>query len=154
MVASTNGRPRNLRATRGSSNGRKEAPDCPVCTGQCPVRQWAWSCNGRLCLFWKEIVHQTVYRTCPVAHLWGTDIPRVHWKDKRPHERPKSPINRKVTPSWAWGGTISKADRRKARSVQARMAPRRRASDHNRRSDFPALEPRTTEPGEDKSAKS
>jgi hypothetical protein len=42
--------------------------------------------------------------------VWGTDIPRVHWKDKRPHERPKGPINRKVTPSWAWGGTISKAD--------------------------------------------
>jgi hypothetical protein len=42
--------------------------------------------------------------------LWGTDIPRVHWKDKRPHEWPKGPINRKVTPSWAWGGTISKAD--------------------------------------------
>jgi hypothetical protein len=35
-------------------------------------------------------------------HLWGTDIPRVHWKDKRPHERPKSLINREVTPSWAW----------------------------------------------------
>jgi hypothetical protein len=32
-VASANGRPRNLRATRGSSNGRKETPDCPVCTG-------------------------------------------------------------------------------------------------------------------------
>jgi hypothetical protein len=30
--------------------------------------------------------------------LWGTDIPRVHWKDKRPHESPKGPINRKVTP--------------------------------------------------------
>jgi hypothetical protein len=34
--------------------------------------------------------------------MWGTDIPRVHWKDKRPHERPKSPINREVIPSWAW----------------------------------------------------
>jgi hypothetical protein len=44
------------------------------------------------------------------TNVWGTDIPRVHWKDKRPHERPKGPINRKVTPSWAWGGTISKAD--------------------------------------------
>jgi hypothetical protein len=67
-VASANGRPRNLRATRGSSNDRKEAPDCPVCTRQCPVRQRARSCNGRICLFWKEIVHRTVYRTCPVAH--------------------------------------------------------------------------------------
>jgi hypothetical protein len=42
--------------------------------------------------------------------LWGTDIPRVHWKDKRPHERPKGPINRKVILSWAWGGMTSEAD--------------------------------------------
>jgi hypothetical protein len=48
-VASANCRSRNLRATRGSSNGRWGAPDCPVCTGQCPVRQRARSCNGRLC---------------------------------------------------------------------------------------------------------
>jgi hypothetical protein len=32
-VASANGRPHNLHTTRGSSNGRKRAPDCPVCTG-------------------------------------------------------------------------------------------------------------------------
>jgi hypothetical protein len=32
-VGRANGRPRNLRATRGLANGRKEAPDCPVCTG-------------------------------------------------------------------------------------------------------------------------
>jgi hypothetical protein len=57
------------------------------------------------------------------SHLWGTDIPRVHWKDERPHERPKSPINREVTPSWAWGGATSEADRHKAGLVQARMAP-------------------------------
>jgi hypothetical protein len=61
-------------------------------------------------------------RSAAYPALWGTDIPRVHWKDKRPHERPKGPINRKVTPSWAWGGTTSKADRHKARSVRARMA--------------------------------
>jgi hypothetical protein len=67
-VASANGRPRNLWVTRCSSNGRKEAPDCPVCTGQCPVRQWAQSCNGRLCPIWKEIEHRTGYRTCPVRH--------------------------------------------------------------------------------------
>jgi hypothetical protein len=41
--------------------------------------------------------------------LWGTNIPRVHWKSKRPHERPKGPINCKVILSWVWGGTISKA---------------------------------------------
>ena len=28
-----NGRPRDRRATRGRANGRKGAPDCPVCTG-------------------------------------------------------------------------------------------------------------------------
>jgi hypothetical protein len=68
--------------------------------------------------------------TCLIAKtnmgwLWGTDIPRVHWKDKRPHERPKSPINRKVTPSWAWGGTTSEADQHKAGLVQNRTAPQR-----------------------------
>jgi hypothetical protein len=38
-VACANGRPRNLRVTRGCANGRQGAPDCPVCTGQCPVCQ-------------------------------------------------------------------------------------------------------------------
>jgi hypothetical protein len=66
-VARTNGRPRNLRATRGSSNGRRGAPECPVCTGQCPVRQRARSCNSHLCLIWRAIAHRTIYRTCPVA---------------------------------------------------------------------------------------
>jgi hypothetical protein len=28
--------------------------------------------------------------------LWGTDIPRVHQKDKRPHEGPKGSIIREV----------------------------------------------------------
>jgi hypothetical protein len=37
-----------------------------------------------------------------IRWLWGTDIPRVHQKDKRPHERPKGPIIRKVIPLWAW----------------------------------------------------
>jgi hypothetical protein len=37
-VGPANGRPRNPRATRGRANGQKGAPDCPVCTGQCPVR--------------------------------------------------------------------------------------------------------------------
>jgi hypothetical protein len=40
------------------------APDCPVCTGQCPVRQRLPSANGRLHQIRKEI------RTgqCPVVH--------------------------------------------------------------------------------------
>jgi hypothetical protein len=37
-------------------------------TRQCPVRQRVWSCNGRLCPFWKEIVHRTDYSSCPVRH--------------------------------------------------------------------------------------
>jgi hypothetical protein len=47
------------RAIRGRrvarANGRLGAPDCPVCTGQCPVRQPARSCNGRLRQLRKEI---------------------------------------------------------------------------------------------------
>jgi hypothetical protein len=30
------------------TNGRQGAPDCPLCIGQCPVRQRARSCNGRM----------------------------------------------------------------------------------------------------------
>jgi hypothetical protein len=45
----------------GSSNGRQRAPDCPV-------RQWARSCNGRLCPIWKAITHRTGYSSCPVRH--------------------------------------------------------------------------------------
>jgi hypothetical protein len=37
------------------ANGRQGAPDCPVCTEQCPVRQLPWSCNGRLRQKRKEI---------------------------------------------------------------------------------------------------
>jgi hypothetical protein len=37
------------------ANGRLGAPDCPVCTGKCPVRQPARSCNGRLRQIRKEI---------------------------------------------------------------------------------------------------
>jgi hypothetical protein len=43
-----NGRPHNPRATRVNSNGRQRAPDCPV-------RQLARCCNGRLCQKRKEI---------------------------------------------------------------------------------------------------
>jgi hypothetical protein len=67
-VGSANGRPRNPLATRGRANGQKGAPECPVCTGQCPVRQWLQSANGRLRHRRKEIrtgqclvVHRTVW---------------------------------------------------------------------------------------------
>jgi hypothetical protein len=36
-----------------------------------------------------------------IGGLWGTDIPRVHQKDKMPREGPVGPIIRKVIPSWA-----------------------------------------------------
>jgi hypothetical protein len=37
------------------ANGREGAPDCPVCTGQCPVRQRFPGANGRLRQIRKEI---------------------------------------------------------------------------------------------------
>jgi hypothetical protein len=68
-VASANGRTRNLHATCGLLQRSAGAPDYPVCTGQCPVRQSAQRSNGQICQIWKEITHRTVYyRTCPVAH--------------------------------------------------------------------------------------
>jgi hypothetical protein len=54
-VGRTNGRPRNPRVTRGRANGRMGAPDCPVCIGQCPVRQRLQIFNGRLRQFRKAI---------------------------------------------------------------------------------------------------
>jgi hypothetical protein len=63
-VSRANGRPQNPRATRGKSQQSEGEPDCPVCTGQCPVRQRLGICNGRLRQIKKEI------RTgqCPVVH--------------------------------------------------------------------------------------
>jgi hypothetical protein len=37
------------------ANSRQVAPDCPVCTRQCPVRHLARRCNDRLCQNRKEI---------------------------------------------------------------------------------------------------
>jgi hypothetical protein len=54
-VSQANGRPRNPRATRGKCQRSEGAPDCPVCTGQCPVRQRLQDCNGRLRQIRKEI---------------------------------------------------------------------------------------------------
>jgi hypothetical protein len=50
-----------------------------------------------------------------IEGLWGTNIPRVHQKDKMPREGPVGPIICKVIPLWAWGGTAKKPDRRKPR---------------------------------------
>jgi hypothetical protein len=54
-VSRANGRPRNPRVTRGRANGLMGAPDRPVCTKQCPVRQRLQIFNGRLSQFWKAI---------------------------------------------------------------------------------------------------
>jgi hypothetical protein len=66
-VGRANGRPRNPRVTRGRANGLMGAPDCPVCTRQCPMRQRLQFLNGRLCQNRKAIstghypvVHRTV----------------------------------------------------------------------------------------------
>jgi hypothetical protein len=59
------------RQIRGRSvaraNGRLGAPDCPVCTGQCPVCKPARSYNGRLHQEWKEIAHRTATGTVRCA---------------------------------------------------------------------------------------
>jgi hypothetical protein len=79
--------------------------------------------------------------TQKIGGLWGTDIPRVHWKDKRPHERPEGPIIRKVIPSWAWGRMTSEVDRHKAGSARAQTAQQCRASNHSRDPTFPRWSP-------------
>jgi hypothetical protein len=62
-AASANGRPRNLRATRGHANGR-------LGTSDCPVRQPIPRTNGRMCLIWKVITH----RTATVTVRWCTGL--------------------------------------------------------------------------------
>jgi hypothetical protein len=52
---------RNLRATCGRTNSRLGTPDCPM-------RQQIPRGNGWICQIWKEIVHRTVYSSCPVRH--------------------------------------------------------------------------------------
>jgi hypothetical protein len=72
------GEPTAARATVGRAiharrvahaNGRLGAPDCPVCTGQCPVRQPARRSNGRLRQEWKEI--RTGHATVTVRWCTG-----------------------------------------------------------------------------------
>jgi hypothetical protein len=52
------------------NNGRLGTPDCPVCTGQCPVRQSTPRTNGRMRLIWKAIAH----RTATVTVRWCTGL--------------------------------------------------------------------------------
>jgi hypothetical protein len=63
-VGRANGRPRNPRVTHGRANGLMGAPDCPMCTGQCPVRQRLQIFNGRLRQNRKAISTGQ----CPVVH--------------------------------------------------------------------------------------
>jgi hypothetical protein len=63
-VRRANGRPRDPRGTRGRTNGRKGTPDCPVCTGQCPVRQRLQIANGQL----RQIRKEICTGLCPVVH--------------------------------------------------------------------------------------
>jgi hypothetical protein len=65
-----NGRSRDQRATCGRANCRLGTSYCPVCTGQCPVRQPAPRLNGRQRPIWKEIAH----RTATVAVRWCTGL--------------------------------------------------------------------------------
>jgi hypothetical protein len=67
-VDCANGQQRDQRATRGLGQQIVDAPDRPVCTGQCLVSQDDRCSNGHLSLIWKEITHRTCYRTCPVVH--------------------------------------------------------------------------------------
>jgi hypothetical protein len=59
-VGRTNGRLRDPRETRGQANGREGAPDCPVCTGQCPVRQRLSGCQRSASPFKERNPHRTV----------------------------------------------------------------------------------------------
>jgi hypothetical protein len=52
------------------SNGRLGTPNCPVCTGQCTVRQPTPRTNGRMRLIWKAIAH----RTATVTVRWCTGL--------------------------------------------------------------------------------
>jgi hypothetical protein len=63
-VGRANGWPRIPRATCGKSQRSGGAPDYPVCTGQCPVRQRLGICNGRL----RQIRKEIRTRQCPVVH--------------------------------------------------------------------------------------
>jgi hypothetical protein len=70
-VGQANGQPRNTCVTRGQANGQKGAPDCPVCTGQCPVHQRLQIFNGRL----RQNRKRISTGQCPVHHpTEGKDI--------------------------------------------------------------------------------
>jgi hypothetical protein len=65
------------------TNGRQGAPDCPVCTGQCLVRQLAPCCNGRLCQKRKEIGT-------------GPSIVNVQWRTRLSGGTPDCPVRHSI----------------------------------------------------------
>jgi hypothetical protein len=68
-VSRANGRPRNPRVMRGRAKSQMGAPDCPVSTGQCLVRQRLQVFNGRQRQFRKAIC--TGHATMPVRWCTG-----------------------------------------------------------------------------------
>jgi hypothetical protein len=62
-VGRANGRPRNPRVTRGRANSLMGAPDCPVCTGQCPCANGSKSSTVGCAKIGKQSAPD-----CPVRH--------------------------------------------------------------------------------------
>jgi hypothetical protein len=64
-VGRANGRLRDPRETRGRANGWEGAPDCPVCTRQCPVRQRLQGCQRSASPNKEGNLHRTVSGGAP-----------------------------------------------------------------------------------------
>jgi hypothetical protein len=91
------------------------APSAPSTSGGPAQRKQArMSCNRRAGYDVREVTPplapmlrlldcgtSTATRGSP-TQVWGTDVPRVHQKDKRSHERPKGSIVHEVISWWAW----------------------------------------------------
>jgi hypothetical protein len=73
-VGRANGRLRDLRETRGRANGREGAPDCPVCTGQCPVHQRLQGCQWSASPNKEGNPHRTVSGGAPDSVRWCTGL--------------------------------------------------------------------------------
>jgi hypothetical protein len=59
----------------------------------------------------KMIPNIYVFSATMLDGIVGDRYPPGPLKSKRPHERPKGPINHKVILSWAWGETTHKAEK-------------------------------------------
>jgi hypothetical protein len=102
------------RAIRGRrvarTNGRQRAPDCPMCSEQCPVRQLPPRTNGRMRQKRKEIAHRTAtvtVRWCAGLHHTTEgkiSLPRlsstapscleaIKWTPRRMEKTPKHSLN-------------------------------------------------------------